>query len=109
MSEVETGQKHVIDELLSACDRTGLVLDRYEWGAPHFDVAPGSGIGEPGPTLYALVVEIGKRREVVKFTEEELTDLPFKSHLGTKARVAVTEKVTEVLAKFEPRKPRIGF
>jgi hypothetical protein len=103
--EVESGQELVVEELRSACGRGRL----YEWGPSDFDLPQGPGIHRAGPTLYPLAVTVGGRREVLKFTEEELRDLPMKGHLGEVAQQAVTEKLNELLGRFEVRKPRIGF
>ena len=55
-----------------------------------------------------MSVTIGGRREVVKFTHEEVTDLPLKGHLAA-AQQAVMEKLKELVERFTPRKNRIGF
>jgi hypothetical protein len=93
MSEVELGKERIVQALCSACDRAGLEIDDYDWGSIYFDLPPGPEIHTAGPTLYRLSVTIGGRREVVKVTHEEVTDLPLKGHLGAAAQRAVIEKI----------------
>jgi hypothetical protein len=109
MSEVEIGKERIVEELCRACDRAGFEIDDYDWDSSYFDLPPGPGIHGTGSTLYPLSVTIGGRREVVKFTHEEATDLALKDHLGAAAQQAVMEKLKELLERFTPRKNRIGF
>ena len=109
LSEVELGKERIVEALCGACDRAGLEIDDYDWGSTYFDLPPGPEIHTAGPTLYPLSVTIGGRREVVKFTHEEVTDLPLKGHLGAAAQQAVMEKLKELVERFTPRKNRIGF
>jgi hypothetical protein len=109
MSEVEVGKERIVEKLCRACDRSGLEIDDYDWGSSYFDLPPGPGIHRTRPTLYPLSVTIGGRREAVKFTHEEVADLPLKDHLGAAAQQAVMEKLKELVERFTPRKNRIGF
>ena len=109
MGEVEVGKGRIVEELCRACDRLGLEIDDYDWGSSYFDLPPGPGIHRTGPTLYPLSVTIGGRREVVRFTHEEVADLLLKDHVGAAAQQAVMEKLKELLEPFKPRKNRIGF
>jgi hypothetical protein len=82
MTDIDTGKQLVVERLKDLCRRADLTIDRHEW--------------------------LRGRREIVRLSEDTVSDLPLKGHLGEAARQAVNEKLNKLIGLFTPTK-RIGF
>ncbi len=90
-----------IEQLVhTLANKKGISRVEIKWGPPDFTVGHSPGIQPAGLDLHPLTITVGKIRETVIFTEEELDD-GYGPH--------IEQKVTMLLDKIKPAKRKIGF